>query len=207
MMPHSYSMTSDSDGNDVPPDASFTNGPLNGGFDVRVVAWPKNESIGLEGRYKGYVDALEVANENTKSFGTNFHVGARYRKEVGASASAWYVAAGFAGISPVVFRYESTDQDTIELIRVPLYGGRVGAGMLVDEGPFAVDVNLTELFAPAPVDTALSGTVDYKIADDIAIRGGLDFDLIATDIEVGDETAKVTDIQYGINIGVAYLMF
>jgi hypothetical protein len=206
LMPHSYSMTSEG-GEDVPPDASFTNGPLNGGFDVRVVAWPKNESIGLEGRYKGFVDALQVANEDTKSFGTNFHLGARYRRELGASASAWYVAAGFAGISPVVFRYESTELDTVELIRVPLYGGRVGAGMLVDEGPFAIDVNITEMFAPAPVDTALSGTVDYKIADAIALRGGLDFDLIATDIDVGDETAKVTDIQYGINIGVAYLMF
>jgi hypothetical protein len=199
-------MTSDSEGNDVPPDASFTNGPLNGGFDVRVVAWPNNESIGLEGRIKGYVDALAVAGEDTKSFGNNFHIGARYRGDV-TPKSSWYAAAGFAGISPVVFRYESTDLDTVELIRVPLYGGRVGVGMLVDEGPFAIDVNLTELFAPAPADTALSGTVDYKIADAIAIRGGLDFDLIATDIDVGDETATVTDIQYGINIGVAYMMF
>jgi hypothetical protein len=206
MMPHSYSMTSEG-GDDVPPDASFTNGALNGGFDVRVVAWPNNQSIGLEGRFKGYVDALDVAGEETKSFGNNYHVGARYRREVGASASAWYVAAGFGGISPVVFRYESTALDTVELIRVPYAGGRVGAGFLVDQGPFAIDVNITELFVPEPIDTALSGTVDYKIADEIAIRGGLDFDLIAADIDVGDEVAKVTDIQYGINIGVAYLMF
>jgi hypothetical protein len=206
MMPHSYSMTSSSDGNDVPDDASFNNGPLNGGFDVRAVAWPNNGSIGLEGRYKGYVDALAVSGVDTKSFGSNFHIGARYRGDV-TPKSSWYAAAGFAGISPVVFRYQSTDQDIVEVIRVPLYGGRVGGGFLEQAGKFAVDASLTELFAPAPVDTALSGTVDYKISDDIAIRGGLDFDLISTDIEVGDETASVTDIQYGINIGVAYMLF
>jgi hypothetical protein len=207
MMPHSYSMTSDSEGNDVPPDASFSNGPLNGGFDARVVAWPNNGSIGLEGRYKGYVDALEVSHEDTKSFGSNFHIGGRYRG--GGHADVLLVRrrglrrhlAGRVPLRVDRARYRRADP------RSPSTALGLGPGFLVDEGKFAVDVNLTEMFAPAPVDTALSGTVDYKIADDIAIRGGLDFDLIATDIEVGDETAKVTDIQYGINIGVAYLMF
>jgi hypothetical protein len=205
-MPHSYSMTSEG-GEDVPPQAEFTNGPLNGGFDVRAVAWPGNGAFALEGRIKGFVDALDVAGVDTRSFGTAFHVGARYRRDIGTSPSDWYVAAGFAGLSPVVFRYESTALDTVELIRVPLYGVRAGVGMLFELDPLAIDVNLTETFAPAPVDTAVSGVVDYKIADALAIRGGLDFDLIATNIEVGDQTAKVTDIEYGINIGVAYLMF
>ncbi len=207
LVPHSYSMTSDGDGLDVPPDASFTNGPLNGGFDVRAVAWPANGSIGLEGRIKGFVDALDVAGEDTKSFGNAFHVGARYRQDIGTSASDWYVAAGFAGITPVVFRYESAALDTVELLRVPLYGARVGGGVLVGSDPFLLDVTLTETFAPAPVDTALSGVLDFKVADSVAIRGGVDLDLITTGIEVGSETAQVTDIAYGINIGVAYLMF
>ena len=206
MMPHSYSMTSEG-GDDVPPTAEFTNGPLNGGFDIRAVAWPNNGPFGLDGRIKGFVDALDVAGEDTKSFGTNFHIGARYRRDIGTSPTDWYAAAGFAGISPVVFRYESTELDTVELIRVPLYGARVGGGVLFEADPFGIDITLTEIFAPAPVDTGLSGVVDYKIADALAIRGGLDFDLILTDIEVGDEIAEVTDIQYGINIGVAYLMF
>jgi hypothetical protein len=207
MVPHNYSMTSDGDGLDVPPDAKFTNGPLNGGFDVRVVAWPTNRSIGVEGRIKGFVDALEVAGKDTKSFGNAFHVGARYRGDIGTSDADWYVAAGYAGISPVVFRYQSSALDEIELIRVGQYGGRVGGGLLFGTDAMGLDLTLSETFAPAPVDTALTAVADFEIAEAVAIRGGVDLDLITTGIQVGSETASVTDFQYGVNIGVAYLLF
>jgi hypothetical protein len=203
LMPHTYAMTS-SGGADVPADARFTNGPFTGGLELRALAWPNDGSFGVEARGKGFFDLLTVGEQRYTSMGTRFHAGGRYRGEMSGDMH-WFAGLGVEGISAIVFRYSTEAEGGLQLLRVPLYGARVGGGITKSTDRLNVDLGLFETFAPYPVDTAVSAVVDYPLSDVLAFRGSLDLNLLLMKFTVGSEPVNVTDIEYGLNAGLAYL--
>ena len=210
-IPHVYRLESSGD-YDVPDEASFENGNLFGGglfgapgLDLRGVLWPGDAKLGVDARFRGYIDVVEVGGENYSNFGWDFHAGARYRGEFKPNLW-WYGAAGVGHVTGLIFRYADDLKSEAELLGKGLWGARLGGGMIVGLNPLYLDVQLTELFAPFPVDTGVGLGLEFDLPNGIAPRLGMDLDFRSMKFAVGDETVKVKDQEHAITLGCSFLL-
>lgn len=196
------------DDSDVPENADFATNAVFGApaLDVGLQAWPGNKAIGADLDFRGYIDRVEVGGTKYHQTGSSFHVDGRYRRELGSIAH-WYGSAGLHHFNGLVFRYADTAKSEAELLTKGLWGARLGGGLQVEKAPFFADLQLTETFAPWPVDTFFGLDLAYDLQNQISVRLSYGADLRSMTFSVGDDEIKVKikDQERPLMIGVGYV--
>lgn len=193
---------------DVPEDADFDTNAVFGApaLDVGIQAWPGDGAIGADLDFRGYIDRVEVGGDKYHQTGSSFHVDGRYRGEIG-SAMHWYGSAGLHHFNGLVFRYADAAKTEAELLSKGLWGARLGGGLQFEKNPIFVDLQLTETFAPWPVDTFVGLDLAYDLDNQISVRLSYGADIRSMTFSVGDDEIKVKikDQERPLMLGVGYV--
>jgi hypothetical protein len=220
MVPESYHLRTDAP--DVPDGISYTNPAFTGGLEIRGLAWVPTRSApdggpwGAEVSWKGFAEMIDLEGLTTRedsdtayaSFVNSLVVGARYRWEVRPLVDA-YLGLGIQRTTTPLFRY--TDDSAAgrpDLLRIPVTGERLTAGLLWARDDLYADVALAQTLAILqPVDLALSAAGEYRLGSTVAARVALGLDWRTIHFEVVDDDAHVRVIETSILFGVSYLRF
>jgi hypothetical protein len=118
--------------------------------------------IEVDGRWGRY--GLQTGDVTKKHSLTHLLAGARYRHPVDAGAMAIRVEGGlwFHRTDILSFKY-NPDRTGANQIGQNVSGVRVGAGASSRLGPVDLSVLVAETFAPSPVDTHISVSLDTKL--------------------------------------------
>jgi hypothetical protein len=174
------------------------------GVDLRALAW-FDDQWGAETQLRIINDVITVGEMVHGQSSWNLTFGARRKFDISQPDMVAYALAGGQRTQTNIFEYTDKNRTTMAPAVKPMWGARVGGGILRDlPHNLTLDAQLAELFAPYPVATHLGGQVLYNLNADWNVHGGLDIDLKHAGLSIDGTPLKVRDNEFALSAGIMW---
>ncbi len=204
-----------SDGAVGPLGVSVDDGINLGGLELFGLAWLGGGSFGLDASvqahqgdlaadqtFAGATDTADASASSTfESSSWDLRLGARYRKALSGPLSAY----GLAQVHRQSVGLYLWDDGDVAVSDTPLLGVRAGLGAMVEAGPFWLDAQFTDTFAPYPVRAEASARVFYELAPKVAVSlgGGMAWRRMTFEVDSAEVSYRDDTAFFGIGLGTA----
>lgn len=226
-----YSLTStQADPTVGPLDVTIDEDGLNsGGLQAFVLAWVGGGPFGVEADFRlmqGDLTAAQVfaptavdladptdpdaeatsvaTNVDSTTFESNawdLRIGGRYRVDVSGPLSGY----GLVQLHRQSAGLYLWDDGAVALVDSPMLGARLGVGGLVEAGPFWLDAQLAETFAPFPIRHELEARMHLNILPAVALHAGGGMAWRSMTFEVDSSEVAYSDDRsyFAVGLGTA----
>ncbi|RME29440.1 MAG: hypothetical protein D6798_00025, partial [Deltaproteobacteria bacterium] len=189
----------------------FAGDPLGApGIDVRARVHPDGLPVGADLRVQARGETYHVIGTSFSRLDLQLAAGIRAPFPLGSRATP-FALAQVAAFRVPLFSYDYFREDDptkaagADMIAATVAGARLGGGVDVDLGDTLVNVELSETFAPWPVDTRLGLAVDHAVIDTLALRAAIELSVRSMEFDLGIDRARVFDQQHQLMVGLVYL--